>query len=151
MAVSQFEPFCNTHSLDIEVLLSDAPTRTAQEAADVHGVPVSAIVKSLLVNADGKFVLCLVPGDIRMDFDRVKELISASEVRMATPEEVKEQTGYSIGGVPPFGHTNTLPVLIYPGFDEEGDVVPAAGAGNAVFKIEFKELKGILQKVTNIL
>jgi prolyl-tRNA editing enzyme YbaK/EbsC (Cys-tRNA(Pro) deacylase) len=151
MAVSQFENFCKKESLTIDIIVSEQPTRTAQEAADVHGVPVASIVKSLIVVADGKFVLCLVPGHIRMDFEVISKLLSAKDVRMATPEEVKEQTGYSIGGVPPFGHTHTLETLVYPGFDITGPVVPAAGAGNAVFKTEYTELIKMLQKVTRVL
>ena len=147
MAVKQFQQFLDDHQLKIKIIESDKPTRTAAEAAEVHQVPVSGIVKSILVNLDGKFILFLVPGDRKLDFGELSHRYNAQLVRMATPDEVKKQTGYSIGGVPPFGHAHTLPVEIEDGFDPNGVVVPAAGAGNAVFKISFHQLQKILQEL----
>lgn len=144
MAVEQFQTFLHKHNLEYEVIVSKEPTRTAVEAAEVHDVPVSSIVKSMLLYIDGSFVLFLVPGDRRLDLDLIKKERNAKEVRLATPDEVKLVTGYSIGGVPPFGHTTKIPTVITQGFDQEAIVVPAAGAGNAVFKIPFAELQKLV-------
>jgi prolyl-tRNA editing enzyme YbaK/EbsC (Cys-tRNA(Pro) deacylase) len=69
MAVSQFEVVFRSYFPDGEILVSDEPTKTAQQAADVHGVPVAAIVKSILLKAEDEFVLFLVPGDKRIDLE----------------------------------------------------------------------------------
>ena len=69
MAVSLFEKFVKENSLDIKVVGSNKSTKTAGEAARVHGVPVSNIVKSLVVRADDEFVVCLCPGDKRLDLE----------------------------------------------------------------------------------
>jgi prolyl-tRNA editing enzyme YbaK/EbsC (Cys-tRNA(Pro) deacylase) len=60
-------------------------------------------------------------------------------------EEVKLVTGYSIGGVPPFGHNTKIKTVIWEGFPENGVVVPAAGAGNAVFKVDITKLRQIIE------
>jgi prolyl-tRNA editing enzyme YbaK/EbsC (Cys-tRNA(Pro) deacylase) len=112
----------------------------------VHGVPVSNIVKSLLVKVDGSFKLFLTPGDKRLDMEKVKTDFEAAEVRMANADEVKEITGYSIGGVPPFAHPNKIETHIVEGFDDSIDLVAAAGSGNSVFRIKLSALKDILSK-----
>lgn len=146
MAVSQFKTFCEEHDIQVEILETSESTRTAAEAAAVHGVEVAAIVKSILTKAGDKFILFLVPGDKRLDFEKVKAQVGA-DVRLATPDEVKEQTGYSIGGVPPFAHTHKIEIRIEEGFPE-GTVIPAAGAHNACFKISLPELKTIIAKIS---
>lgn len=147
MAVSQFEKFCKEKDIAIEILETPESTRTAAEAAEVHGVPVAAIVKSILTKVDDTFVLFLVPGDKRLDFERVKQEMSAAAIRLATPDEVKSVTGYSIGGVPPFGHTQPIMTKIEEGFPQ-GIVIPAAGSHQACFKIEFSQLKEIISQVS---
>lgn len=140
MAVETFQKYLDENGLSYKVMITDEPTKTAQQAADAHGLPVSNIVKSLLAKVDDHFVLCLVPGDKRLDLDMLRTSENAEEVRMANADEVKEITGYSIGGVPPFGHKSKLPTRIVEGFNEDEMLAAAAGAGNAVFKISLDDL-----------
>ena len=93
---------------DIEIIETQESTRTAQEAADTHNVPVSNIVKSLLVRIENRFELHLVPGDKRLDIEGIKKKNMTENVSMANADEVKMITGYSIGGVPPFGHKQRI-------------------------------------------
>lgn len=145
MAVETFKKFIAENGINVEIILTEEPTHTAQAAAETHDLPVSNIVKSLLVKADDNFILCLVPGDRRLDFDWLKSHVAASEIRMANADEVKRVTGYSIGGVPPFGHTSKLKTFVIDGFNENEQLVAAAGASNAVFKISLERLKTIVQ------
>ncbi|MEA3357474.1 MAG: YbaK/EbsC family protein [Patescibacteria group bacterium] len=145
MSVNRFKQFLQKNQIGIEVIESNESTRTAQEAADVHGVPVSNIVKSLLVKAGEDFYIFLVPGDKRLDMDEVKKRFRVSSVRMASADEVKSITGYSIGGVPPFGHEKDLKVFVEEGFVKESAIVAAAGSANAVFKTRVGELVEILK------
>ena len=146
MAVETFKEYLKTNNLDIEVLVSDEPTHTAAQAAQIHGVPVSNIVKSLLVKIDKKFVLFLVPGDRRLNLEDIKTRFSITEVRMANADEVKEITGYSIGGVPPFGHLSKLETYIEEGFNSNSKLVAAAGSSNSVFEISLDQLKSICKQ-----
>jgi prolyl-tRNA editing enzyme YbaK/EbsC (Cys-tRNA(Pro) deacylase) len=140
MAVRDFKAFLETNNLDLEIIETDDATKTAAEAAEVHGVPVSNIVKSLLVKVDRSFKLFLTPGDRLLDLEKIKNDFKADEVRMANADEVKELTGYSIGGVPPFGHKQGIETHVVEGFDKDIELVAAAGSGNSVFKINFKKL-----------
>lgn len=144
MSVELFKQFVEEHSLDIEPVRSEKSTSTAKKAAKVHRVPVSNIVKSLVIKAGSEFLVCLCPGDKRLDFERLKESLGKREVRMATPSEVKRVTGHSIGGVPPFGHKKPLKTIIIDGFDPDQPLWAAAGAPNVNFQTDLSELKRIL-------
>ena len=136
--MNRFEQYLKQNKIsDISIITSEEDTNTAEQAANTHNVPVSNIVKSLVVKTDNEFVLYLVPGDKRLDMERVGG-------RMANAEEVKEITGYSIGGVPPFGHTTKLKTYIVDGFNKDEIVVAAGGKPNTVFKIALKRLKELI-------
>jgi len=145
MAIETFKQYLIENKInEIEILVSVESTRTAQEAANTHNVPVCNIVKSLLVRIDDSFKMFLVPGDRRLDIDYLKKEYNTENVTMANADEVKEITGFSIGGVPPFGHKNSIPTIIVDGFDKNSLLVAAAGSQNSVFKIDYDRLKALI-------
>ena len=151
MSVPLFKNFIKKTKLNITLLSSEEETRTAAEAAKVHGVPVSNIVKSLVVKADDEFIIVLCPGDKKVDLKALQDILDKESVRMANPFEVKEITGHSIGGVPPFGHKEPLQTVIIPGFDSAEPLWAAAGAADVNFQTTLAELEGIVERVNNML
>jgi Cys-tRNA(Pro) deacylase len=129
--------------LNITILKNSA--RTAKDAAMSLNCNIGAIVKSLLFRTENSFTLCLVAGDKRCSLNKLKKLTNKKNISMATPEEVKTQTGYTIGGVSPVGHLNLVKILIDNSLERFKDLYAAAGHPNCVFKINFKNL----QKITN--
>ena len=119
--------------------------RTAVDAAKSLNCEVGAIVKSLLFKNGDNFFLCLVSGDKRCSLNKLKKFFNSKDFSMASPNEVKEQTGYTIGGVSPIGHTNSLQILIDSSLNRFKDLFAAAGHPNCIFKINFEDLK----KITN--
>jgi Cys-tRNA(Pro) deacylase len=89
-------------AVDARIEQFDEGTPTARDAARAVGCDLSQIVKSLVLVCDGAYVLVLVPGDRRADERAVAELLGATEVRVAKPEEVVHATGFEPGGVAPF-------------------------------------------------
>ncbi|MFL7793329.1 MAG: YbaK/EbsC family protein, partial [Anaerolineae bacterium] len=87
--------------LSTEVVRLSDSARTAQLAAEAIGTELGSIVKSLIFLADGEPVLVLVAGDRRAAPDKLKALLRARRVMIADAEHVKNETGFSIGGVPP--------------------------------------------------
>lgn len=146
MAIEMFQKYVLENNLKFNIEILSGTSHTAQNAANAYGVPVGNIVKSLVIKVDGEFVLYLVPGDRKLDLGMIKVRYAASEVRMANAEEVKEVTGYSIGGVPPFGHIKKLKTYIEVGFDNNSSLVAAAGSSNSVFKISLEKLKSIISQ-----
>ena len=130
-------------NLQVQVLKDTA--RTAKDAATALNCEVGAIVKSLVLRADNGFLICLVAGDKRCSLNKLKKLIGKKDVCMADAEQVKLQTGFSIGGVAPVAHLNRLEVLIDNSLGRFKDVFSAAGHPNCIFKIGYSQLI----KITN--
>ena len=125
-------------SLKVEVLNSSA--RTAKDAATSLNCEVGAIVKSLLLRTEDNFILCLVSGDRRCSLNKVKKILNKKDISMAEAEQVKSQTGFSIGGVSPVAHLNRIKILIDSSLSRYENVYAAAGHPNSIFKIGYKQL-----------
>ncbi len=117
--------------------------RTALDAAKSLNCEVGAIVKSLLFKNGENYFLCLVSGDKRCSLNKLKKFFNSKDLSMASPNDVKEQTGYTIGGVSPIGHTNNLQILVDSSLNRFEDLFAAAGHPNCIFKINFEDLKKI--------
>ena len=126
------------NSLKVEILNSSAGT--AKDAAISLKCEVAAIVKSLLLRTENNFVLCLVAGDKRCSLNKVKKILNMKDVSMADAEQVKSQTGFSIGGVSPIAHLNKNKILIDTSLSRYEHVYAAAGHPNTIFKISYKQL-----------
>ena len=129
--------------LDIIVLKNSA--RTALEAASSLNCEVGAIVKSLLFKTGKTYTLCLIAGDKKASLNKIKKTLKIKDVSMATASDVKEITGYTIGGVSPVGHLNKIVILIDISLERFKSLYAAAGHPNCVFKINFTDLI----KITN--
>ncbi len=128
-----------------KVIVLDASARTALEAASSLGCEVGAIVKSLLFKTENTFILCLVAGDKKASLNKIKKKLNIKDVSMASADDVKNVTGYTIGGVSPIGHLNKVDIYIDNSLERFTSLFAAAGHPNCVFKISFKDL----QKITN--
>ena len=125
---------------EIKVIELEQTARTANDAANSLNTEVGSIVKSLLFRNEGNFLLCLVSGDKRCSLNKLKKIFNSKDLIMASPDEVKDQTGYTIGGVSPVGHKNKLEILVDESLNRFKNLYAAAGHPNCIFKINFDEL-----------
>ena len=121
--------------------------RTANDAANSLNTEVGSIVKSLLFRNEENFFLCLVSGDKRCSLNKLKKIFNSKDLSMASPDEVKDQTGYTIGGVSPVGHKNKLEILVDESLNRFKNLYAAAGHPNCIFKISFDELLNLTNGV----
>ena len=135
-SLKQFNP-------NLNVIVLEQTARTAKDAATALGCKVGAIVKSLLFRADESFVLCLVSGDKRCSLNKLKKILDKKNISMASPEDVKKVTGYTIGGVSPTGHLIKIKIFIDETLNRFSSIFAAAGHPNAVFEIDFENLKAL--------
>jgi prolyl-tRNA editing enzyme YbaK/EbsC (Cys-tRNA(Pro) deacylase) len=128
----------NTLGLELNVQRLDASTRTVKDAADAVGCQEAEIAKSIVFVCDGEPVVCVASGEHRIDMDKVAEALDSAEVRQASADEVRAATGFSIGGVPPFGHG--LPVIFDEALLSHERVWAAAGDPHSLFCVDPHEL-----------
>ena len=143
--VKRAERFLKGFDKSLEVIILENSARTAQDAAAALDCNVGAIVKSLLFKTGDGFILCLVAGDKRCSLNKLKKIKDKKDVFMASPEDVKFQTGYTIGGVSPIGHLKKIEIIIDNSLERFNELFAAAGHPNCVFKINYKDI----QKITN--
>tara|TARA_Y100000590_G_scaffold194387_1_gene220865 strand:- start:74 stop:556 length:483 start_codon:yes stop_codon:yes gene_type:complete len=130
---------------NLKVIVLDSSARTAQDAANSLNTEVGSIIKSLFLRTENSFLLCLVSGDKRCSLNKIKKILGKKDVCMGDANEVKEITGFTIGGVSPIAHLNPLKIYIDKTLSRFKYIYGAAGHPNCVFKIDFKNL----QKITN--
>ena len=143
--VKRVEKFLKGFDQSLEVIVLENSAKTAKDAAIALGCDVGAIVKSLLFKTGDNFTLCLVAGDKRCSLNKLKKIKNIKDISMASPEEVKTQTGYTIGGVSPVGHLNELEIFIDKSLERFIALFAAAGHPNCIFKINFSNI----QEITN--
>ena len=126
-----------------EVIELDSSARTALEAASSLGCEVGAIIKSLLFKTEQNHTLCLIAGDKKASLNKIKKILKIKNVSLASSDDVKDVTGFTIGGVSPIGHLNNIKILIDSSLKRFNYLFAAAGHPNCVFKITFKDLNTI--------
>ena len=142
-SVKRAEQSIKSFDSSLEIIVLQSTARTARDAANSLNCEIGAIVKSLLLRANNTFIMCLVSGDKKCSLNKIKKNISMKDVCMANPEEVKNETGYTIGGVSPVGHLKNLKILIDSSLKRFKKLYAAAGHPNCVFEISFENLNKI--------
>ncbi len=144
--MSRFDDWLATTDHGFAVKRFPDGTRTAVDAARAVGCELGQIVKSLVFVAGGRPVVALVSGANRLDERRLGE-VAGEPVTKADAETARAATGYSIGGVPPFGHATEVPVFMDRDLLGFGVVWAAAGRPDSVFEIEPDRLRELSHAV----
>ena len=141
--VKRVEQVLKAFDPTLTVIVLKTSARTAIEAASSLGCEVGAIVKSLLFRAENSFILCLVSGDKKCSLNKLKKITHKNDLCMASPEQVKTQTGYTIGGVSPVGLLNNVEIFMDNTLKRFDKLYAAAGHPNCIFQIDFEKLNKI--------
>jgi Cys-tRNA(Pro) deacylase len=144
-SVKRVEEITKQFNSEMKITVLDTSAQTSKEAANSLKCEVGAIVKSLLLKTENNFLICLVAGDKRCSLNKIKKILKKKNVCLANAKEVKENTGFSIGGVSPVGHIKKFDILIDKSLNRFTNLFAAAGHPNCVFKINYTDLI----KITN--
>ena len=137
---------------DLRVLQLPDSTRSAQEAAQAIGCTLGQIAKSLIFKTQktDRPVLVIASGSNRVNETGIGEMVG-EELRKADADYVRKQTGFSIGGVPPMGHIQTIETFIDEDLLNFDQIWAAAGTPHAVFMLTGEVLVQATQgKVTRV-
>lgn len=126
---------------DARVIELPVAARTSQQAADALGIEVGQIAKSLIFRAvpSGRAVLVIAAGDRRVDEARISVLLGEA-IERATPDFVREHSGFAIGGVAPLAHARPMTTFIDTSLRRFDVVWAAGGTPHCVFPIAPAEL-----------
>ena len=124
----------------LKLIVLKKTARTAIDAANALECELGAIIKSLVVKAEEEFLVCLVSGDKRCSLNKLKKILNKKGVSMANANQVKENTGFSIGGVAPSGYLKKLNIIVDISLSRFDYVYGAAGHPDCIFKITYQKL-----------
>jgi len=110
-----------------EVIEHEQSGCTSEAAAKALGVDVAAVIKTLVLETDHGFAVAIIAGNERLDFKAVAKQLGCRNVRLASPAQVREFSGYDVGGVPPIVFEGKCAVLISRRALTEKVVIGAAG------------------------
>ena len=139
-SVKRVEESLKKFDPNLKILALDTTARTAKDAANSLKCELGAIVKSLVFRAENDFLICLVAGDKRCSLNKLKKFLNKKDVSMANADQVKENTGFSIGGVAPTGHLKKLNIIVDKSLSRFKYVYGAAGHPDCVFRITYSDL-----------
>ena len=125
------------------ILEFDQSTKTSQFAAHILGCQVAQIAKSIVLKGTNPYIL-IISGDKKVDLKKVSKVVGV-DLRIADPSYIEANTGYKVGGVPPFPHRKGIVILLDTSLERWTEVWTAAGSSNSVMKIEIKDLKRITE------
>ena len=123
-----------------EVRRLDDSARTAKEAADALGIEVGQIASSLIFLADGAPILVIASGGHRVDTTMLSAILEGAEITKANADDVRQATGFAIGGVAPVGHPEPLRTIVDVALSNYDVVWAAGGHPHCVFPTSYEEL-----------
>jgi prolyl-tRNA editing enzyme YbaK/EbsC (Cys-tRNA(Pro) deacylase) len=144
-AVKRVKQALISNGLSTEITVLTESARSAAEAASALGIEVGQIASSIIFKlSDQKPLLVITSGRHRVDTELVADKLGIDKLDRVDADYVKENSGFSIGGVAPIGWTNPPAIVIIDEALSEYEVVwAAAGHPHAVFPSSFKELKSM--------
>ncbi len=139
--IETVQSYVDRFGLGLKVIELKESTRTCELAAAALGVEVGQIAKTLLFLADGRPVLVVASGDIRVKSSKLKKHLGAAKIRLAEPQEVLDITGYAVGGVCPLALPRPIPVILDKSLRRFPVVYAAAGTPNSALPLSAEQLE----------
>lgn len=127
-------------------ILEHTPAYTAMEIAGAQHVPGRQVIKSVIVKADGKFVMCILPAIHYLDLDKLKKALNTKYVELAKEEDIARLfPDDEVGGEPPFGNLYGLPVIADKILEEDNDIAFNAGSHTEMIQMKFHDYQRLVK------
>ena len=122
--------------------LPHSPAHTASEVAQAVHIPGREVVKTVVLKIDGRMALAVVPSTHDVDLDRVKEVLGAMSVALATEGEFADRfQGSQLGAMPPFGNLYGMGTIVDRSLAKEKFIAFNAGTHTDVFAMPFADYR----------
>jgi Ala-tRNA(Pro) deacylase len=128
------------------ITLTHSPAYTSQEIAASAHIPGRSLAKTVLVKADGKLVMVVLPANYKIKFDLLKKALGAKEVRLAYEQEFKDKfPDCEVGAMPPFGNLYNMDVYVAGSLADDFDIAFNACTHNNLIKMGFRDFQKLVQ------
>lgn len=142
----KIQTFLTQNNINSEIIQFQESTKTSQEAANQIGCSLSQIAKSLIfqIKNSPQLILIIASGSNQVDTKKVEEIIQSKIVR-ADVNYIKQETGFAIGGIPPFAHNSPLLTILDEDLKQYEEIYAAGGTPNTIFKLSPNQLQELTQ------
>lgn len=140
LGTRDLEEYMRVRGIKGEILrLRPGEAKTSAAAAQAVGCELGQIAKNILLIGKENRILVVTSGDRRINISKVSSLVG-EKLRLATPREVLEETGFPVGGIPPFGHRQKIRTIADPSLRRFPYVYTSGGSEDTLMKIDVEEL-----------
>ena len=136
--IEDLKKFLQENELEGYIVEFDKPVMRSEDA---RKLTKGKVVKSILLISDKGPILCILEGEKKIDFEKVKGIIRANNIRLAKAKEVREITGYDIGSLPPFAHNQKILTIVDPSIFNYEEIYCGGGSHYSLLKIHSHILK----------
>lgn len=139
MISKKLEKFLSDHGIDYDVL-QHKTVYTAFDAAQTLKKKLGEISKSLLMKADKKYVLIVMPASHRADLGKLKKLLKVKNLEIVQEKEMAKVLKVKPGAVTPFGKFHGLPVYVDKALLKSKLIVASTGSFTESVLMKAKDL-----------
>ena len=140
----QVKEFLDQQKVKYEVC-SHRPTFTAQQMAAAEHVPGMDVAKPVIIQADGKYYMCVLPACCKVDLEMLRSALDVGEIQLADEKEMaKLFPDCELGAEPPFGNLLNMPTLMDDTLGKDGFIVCQAGKHDQALKMNLQDYEKLV-------
>lgn len=126
-------------------ILSHSRAYTAQEVAASTHIPGNEMAKTVMVKIDGKMAMAVVPASQKIDFERIRETVSARKVELAEEKEFQSLfPDCEVGAMPPFGNLYGIDVFVDKKLTEDDIIAFNSGSHTEVARLHYADFERLV-------
>jgi Ala-tRNA(Pro) deacylase len=145
MPVKKLKEFLDTHKVKY-VSMMHSPAFTSQEIAAAAHVSGKQLAKTVIVKADGRLAMVVMPANDQVNFNKLREATGAKELDLASESEFKDKfAGCEVGAMPPFGNLYDMPVFVSNQLTGQGHILFNAGSHSELMQVTFGDFERLVK------
>ena len=143
--LKRLQSYLDTNKISYEVV-NHPKAYTAHDMAQTLDVPGKLVAKVVMVKADSYFVMCVLPSTWQVDLKRLRDILEARDVRLATEAEISNLfPDCQVGTMPPFGNLYGVEVYVDQLLTEDESIVFEAGTYVGAIKLRYKDFASLVR------
>jgi len=145
MPVKKLKEFLDSHQVKY-VSMTHSPAFTSQEIAAIAHVSGKQLAKTVIVKADGKLAMVVLPAQDQVNFAKLREVTGVTHMDLASESEFKDKfAGCEVGAMPPFGNLYDMPVYASSRLAQQDHIMFNAGSHSELMQVSFGDFERLVK------
>ncbi|TLX72147.1 YbaK/EbsC family protein [Labilibacter sediminis] len=145
MPLSKLEAYLRNQDVSFNKIVHHKTYTAQRTAADTH-ISGKEIAKTVIMKIDNDMCMVVLPGNMQVDINLLKEATGAKDVRLATEIEFKDMfENCEVGAMPPFGNLYGMPVYVAEALKEDVFIAFNAGSHSLLIQMKYADFERLVQ------